>query len=87
MRAYWPRLIAYGPAKDCHYRLFARSAPENRVCHILRMRWLVMGSVAAMVTGLAVVLVRRGSTGEGIGHNTPDAFHANDNVSHNSGPF
>jgi hypothetical protein len=51
------------------------------------MWWFVLAFVAAFVTGLSVVLARRGSSGEGIGHNTPGAFRGNDNVTHNSGPF
>ena len=51
------------------------------------MWWFVLAFVAAFVIGLSVVLARRGSSGEGIGHNTPGAFRANDNVTHNSGPF
>ena len=65
----------------------ARSALGHRVCHSVRMWWLVLAFVAALVGGLVVVLARRGASGERIGHNTPGAFRANDNVTHNSGPF
>jgi hypothetical protein len=51
------------------------------------MSGLVLAFVAVFVIGLAVVLARRGASGGGIGHNTPGAFRANDNVTHNRGPF
>jgi hypothetical protein len=50
------------------------------------MWWLVLAFVVVAVVGLAVFLARRGASGERIGHNTPGAFRANDNVTHNSGP-